>query len=235
VQRLIFRYRELGTLLLPILRQLSKQICRRTTIKSRCTNQAGQQYVSEYFNLEPQIDSNLISESAGERPASTFWSGVPAIRAMRSIKLESAIRVRVLFVPDIDSWDQWDIDDTRIAEVLRTVDGWYLDGTFFHNGEIPGRDMTGFPNPFITKAWSVSRNFHPQNVRRCASFTSITPTQRSCLVRTHSIKSKKRECMSRNEANDSRCNHSEFVGYDTLPVAQAIHFCEMRYSLAWPL
>ena len=25
----------------------------------------------------------------------------------------------------------------------------YLDGTFFANGEIPGRDMTGFPHPFI--------------------------------------------------------------------------------------
>jgi pyrroloquinoline quinone biosynthesis protein B len=25
----------------------------------------------------------------------------------------------------------------------------YLDGTFFANGEIPGRDMSGFPHPFI--------------------------------------------------------------------------------------
>ena len=26
----------------------------------------------------------------------------------------------------------------------------YLDGTFFANGEIPGRDMSGFPHPFIS-------------------------------------------------------------------------------------
>ena len=25
----------------------------------------------------------------------------------------------------------------------------YLDGTFFANGEIPGRDMSGFPHPFM--------------------------------------------------------------------------------------
>ena len=58
----------------------------------------------------------------------------------------------VLYVPDIDSWEQWDSDGTRIEDVLRTVDVAYLDGTFFANGEIPGRDMTGFPHPFITKS-----------------------------------------------------------------------------------
>ncbi|GIV61996.1 MAG: hypothetical protein KatS3mg044_0862 [Rhodothermaceae bacterium] len=26
----------------------------------------------------------------------------------------------------------------------------YLDATFYADGEIPGRDMTGFPHPFIT-------------------------------------------------------------------------------------
>ncbi|MCZ6761750.1 MAG: pyrroloquinoline quinone biosynthesis protein PqqB, partial [Gammaproteobacteria bacterium] len=26
----------------------------------------------------------------------------------------------------------------------------YLDGSFFADGEIPGRDMSGFPHPFIT-------------------------------------------------------------------------------------
>lgn len=56
----------------------------------------------------------------------------------------------VLFIPDIDSWDLWDADGTRLEDVLATVDLAYLDGTFYANGEIPGRDMTGFPHPFIT-------------------------------------------------------------------------------------
>lgn len=55
----------------------------------------------------------------------------------------------ILFIPDIDSWEQWDALGTRIEDLIATVDIAYLDGTFFANGEIPGRDMTGFPHPFI--------------------------------------------------------------------------------------
>ena len=56
----------------------------------------------------------------------------------------------VLFLPDIDSWEDWDVSGTRIEGVLQTVDVAYIDGSFFANGEIPGRDMTGFPHPFIS-------------------------------------------------------------------------------------
>lgn len=56
----------------------------------------------------------------------------------------------VLFIPDIDSWEEWDEQGTRIEDLIRKVDVAYLDGSFFANGEIPGRDMSGFPHPFIT-------------------------------------------------------------------------------------
>ena len=55
----------------------------------------------------------------------------------------------VLFLPDIDSWEKWDEQGTRIEDVLAGVDRAFLDGTFWANGEIPGRDMTGFPHPFL--------------------------------------------------------------------------------------
>ena len=58
----------------------------------------------------------------------------------------------VLYIPDIDAWDQWDAAGTRIEDAIAAVDVAYLDGTFFANGEIPGRDMSGFPHPFITKS-----------------------------------------------------------------------------------
>jgi len=57
---------------------------------------------------------------------------------------------RVLFIPDIDSWEQWDAMGVRIEDELAKVDVAYVDGTFWANGEIPGRDITGFPHPFIT-------------------------------------------------------------------------------------
>jgi len=59
-------------------------------------------------------------------------------------------RKSVLFLPDIDSWEAWDAAGTRIEDVIASVDAAYLDGTFFADGEIPGRDMSGFPHPFLT-------------------------------------------------------------------------------------
>ena len=56
----------------------------------------------------------------------------------------------VLFIPDIDSWEDWDAEGTRIEDQIAEVDVAYLDATFYANGEIPGRDMSGFPHPFIT-------------------------------------------------------------------------------------
>lgn len=56
----------------------------------------------------------------------------------------------VLFIPDIDSWEEFDRAGTRIEDLIAGVDVAYLDASFFANGEIPGRDMSGFPHPFIT-------------------------------------------------------------------------------------
>ena len=55
-----------------------------------------------------------------------------------------------LFIPDIDSWEELDEAGTRIEDLIASVDVAFLDGTFFANGEIPGRDMSGFPHPFIS-------------------------------------------------------------------------------------
>lgn len=54
-----------------------------------------------------------------------------------------------IFIPDIDSWEEWDEAGTRIEDMIAAVDVAYLDATFYANGEIPGRDMSGFPHPFI--------------------------------------------------------------------------------------
>lgn len=77
----------------------------------------------------------------------------------------------VLFIPDIDAWEQWDAQGVRIEELIKSVDVAYLDGTFFANGEIPGRDMTGFPHPFIT-----------HSMRR---FSTLPPTERAKIRFIH--------------------------------------------------
>jgi pyrroloquinoline quinone biosynthesis protein B len=56
----------------------------------------------------------------------------------------------VLFIPDIDSWEEWDDAGTRIEDMIASVDVAYLDGTFYSGDEMPGRDLSGIPHPFIT-------------------------------------------------------------------------------------
>ena len=51
-----------------------------------------------------------------------------------------------VYLPDIDKWSKW---TQSIEKLVTSVDLAYLDGTFFENGEIPGRDMAQIPHPFV--------------------------------------------------------------------------------------
>jgi pyrroloquinoline quinone biosynthesis protein B len=55
-------------------------------------------------------------------------------------------RNRILFLPDIDRWEDW---DQSIETVIQSVDFAFLDGTFLADGELPGRDMSKIPHPTI--------------------------------------------------------------------------------------
>jgi pyrroloquinoline quinone biosynthesis protein B len=55
----------------------------------------------------------------------------------------------VLYLPDIDKWNKW---NERIEDVLASVDVAYLDGTFYSDNELPGRDMSEIPHPFIVES-----------------------------------------------------------------------------------
>ncbi|MDA1263573.1 MAG: MBL fold metallo-hydrolase [Planctomycetota bacterium] len=54
-----------------------------------------------------------------------------------------------LFLPDIDKWERW---DERIEDWIARADVALLDGTFFDEDELPGRDMDGIPHPFIVES-----------------------------------------------------------------------------------
>jgi pyrroloquinoline quinone biosynthesis protein B len=57
-----------------------------------------------------------------------------------------------LFVPDIDSFEAFDAWGTKIEDLIAEVDVAYLDGCFWAQGEIPGRDMSEFPHPRIAES-----------------------------------------------------------------------------------
>ncbi len=81
----------------------------------------------------------------------------------------------LLYLPDIDSWEEWDEQGVRIEEWIARVDRAYLDGTFFADGEIPGRDMSGFPHPFVTHSMERFRDL-PDTEKRKVRFIHLNHT-----------------------------------------------------------
>lgn len=74
----------------------------------------------------------------------------------------------LLWLPDIDKWEKW---DRRIEDVIAGVDLAYLDGSFFDEGEVPGRAMAEIPHPFIA-----------ESLRR---FSSLPEKERAKIVFVH--------------------------------------------------
>ena len=77
-----------------------------------------------------------------------------------------------LFIPDIDKWEQW---DRPLAEELQKVDYAFLDATFFADGELPNRDMSKIPHPFVTETMDLLQSL-PSAERAKVHFIHINHT-----------------------------------------------------------
>ena len=58
----------------------------------------------------------------------------------------SKVAKSALFIPDIDKWEKW---ERNIVEQVRGVDYAFLDATFYDAEELPGRNMSEIPHPFV--------------------------------------------------------------------------------------
>lgn len=58
----------------------------------------------------------------------------------------------VLFIPDINKWTLWSLS---ITDELSKVDVAFLDATFYDGDELPGRDMSQIPHPFVTESMEL--------------------------------------------------------------------------------
>jgi pyrroloquinoline quinone biosynthesis protein B len=58
----------------------------------------------------------------------------------------------VIFIPDIDKWEKW---NHSLLQLVKENDVLLLDGTFFRDGEIPGRNMNDIPHPFIEETMKL--------------------------------------------------------------------------------
>ena len=61
----------------------------------------------------------------------------------------------LVFIPDIDKWEKWNED---ISLVVENNDFSLLDGTFYDINELPGRDMSKIPHPFIVESMEKLEN-----------------------------------------------------------------------------
>ncbi len=52
----------------------------------------------------------------------------------------------LLYVPDIDRWEDWDI---AVQDIVREVDVALIDGAFYSPAEVPGRPIEEIPHPLI--------------------------------------------------------------------------------------
>ena len=61
----------------------------------------------------------------------------------------------LVFIPDIDKWSKWQTD---IVDIVENSDYSLLDGTFYDINELPGRDMSQIPHPFIVETMKLFKH-----------------------------------------------------------------------------
>jgi len=66
----------------------------------------------------------------------------------------------LVFIPDIDKWSKWQIN---IIDIVENSDYSLLDGTFYDINELPGRDMSKIPHPFIIETMNLFENSDKKN------------------------------------------------------------------------
>ncbi len=85
-------------------------------------------------------------------------------------RIQGAARA-ILYLPDIDGWEAWERQGTRIEAAITAVDLALVDGTFFAEDEIPGRSIVSVPHPLI--------------VSTLARLAGLPPAERAKLRFTH--------------------------------------------------
>jgi pyrroloquinoline quinone biosynthesis protein B len=78
---------------------------------------------------------------------------------------------KILFIPDIDKWEKWEKWGKDIMIEIGKADMALLDGTFYKNGELPGRNMSEVPHPFVEESLE--------------KFSSLSSAEKSKIVFIH--------------------------------------------------
>ena len=63
---------------------------------------------------------------------------------------------KALFIPDIDKWNQWELN---LTTELKKVDYAFLDATFYSAKELGNRDMSQIPHPTVLETIQTLKDF----------------------------------------------------------------------------
>ncbi|MCR9102394.1 MAG: MBL fold metallo-hydrolase [bacterium] len=73
---------------------------------------------------------------------------------------------RLMFLPDIDKWGRWEVS---VDSMVKAHDLAFLDATFYSGAELPGRDLSVIPHPFVQESLQRFAPL-PDSVRRRIHF-----------------------------------------------------------------
>ena len=90
----------------------------------------------------------------------------------------------IIYIPDIDSWEEWEID---IGKLIEDNDILFIDGTFYHEEELKGRDINEIPHPRIKDSMRILEGLDSSN-RSKVYFTHLNHTNNALRDYTYEYK-----------------------------------------------
>ena len=90
----------------------------------------------------------------------------------------------IIYIPDIDSWDDWEIDISKLVEDNEIL---LIDGTFYHEEELKNRDINEIPHPLIKDSMGILEGLDFSN-RSKVYFTHLNHTNNALRDHTYEYK-----------------------------------------------
>ena len=78
----------------------------------------------------------------------------------------------LVFIPDIDKWEKW---NKNLIEVATKNDYTLIDGSFYTEDELPGRDMSEIPHPFIIESMEALKGLTDKSDIHFIHFNHTNP------------------------------------------------------------
>ncbi|MBS1511304.1 MAG: pyrroloquinoline quinone biosynthesis protein PqqB [Bacteroidetes bacterium] len=101
----------------------------------------------------------------------------------------SSSNKKILFIPDINKWQQW---NKNIAGEIQQCDVAFIDGTFYQSGELPGRNMSEIPHPFVEETMQLLDHLPitEKNKIRFIHFNHTNPLIKNKSTAKNAVKAK---------------------------------------------